>query len=79
MNRKTLSGSIFATPPRATRSKSSGSGGDADPDRFTDSDLLKGDVFSKDQIDAYCEVKWEEVMRWETTPSPVEFDMYYSG
>jgi glutamine synthetase len=41
--------------------------------------LLKGDVFSKDQIDAYCELKWEEVMRWETTPSPVEFDMYYSA
>ena len=41
--------------------------------------LLAGDVFSKDQIDAYCEVKWEEVMRWETTPSPVEFDMYYSS
>jgi glutamine synthetase len=24
------------------------------------------------------ELKWPEVMRWETTPSPVEFDMYYS-
>jgi hypothetical protein len=35
-------------------------------------------VFSDDQIDAYIELKWEEVMRWETTPSPVEFDMYYS-
>ena len=41
--------------------------------------LLKGDVFSKDQIDAYCELKWEDVMRWETSPSPVEFDMYYSS
>ena len=41
--------------------------------------LLKGDVFGKDQIDAYCEIKWAEVMRWETTPSPVEFDMYYSS
>jgi len=41
--------------------------------------LLKGDVFSKDQIDAYSELRWEEVMRWETTPSPVEFDMYYSA
>jgi glutamine synthetase len=41
--------------------------------------LLKGDVFSKDQIDAYSELKWEDVMRWETTPSPVEFDMYYSS
>ncbi|MEO6041964.1 MAG: type I glutamate--ammonia ligase [Croceibacterium sp.] len=41
--------------------------------------LLKGDVFSKDQIDAYCEIKWADVMRWETTPSAVEFDMYYSA
>ena len=40
---------------------------------------MKGDVFSADQIDAYIELKWEEVMRWETTPSPVEFDMYYSA
>ncbi len=40
--------------------------------------LLKGDVFSKDQIDAYIELKWGEVQRWEMTPSPVEFDMYYS-
>ncbi|TCD06199.1 type I glutamate--ammonia ligase [Erythrobacteraceae bacterium CFH 75059] len=41
--------------------------------------LLKGDVFSKDQIDSYAELKWEEVMRWETTPSPVEYDMYFSA
>jgi glutamine synthetase len=41
--------------------------------------LLKGDVFSKDQIDAYAELKWEEVSRFETTPSPVEYDMYYSA
>ena len=32
--------------------------------------LTKGDVFSDDQIDAYMELKWDEVMRWETTPSP---------
>jgi glutamine synthetase len=41
--------------------------------------LLKGDVFSKDQIEAYIELKYEEVARWEMTPSPVEYDMYYSG
>ena len=40
--------------------------------------LLAGDVFTKDQIEAYVELKWSEVHRWETTPSPVEFDMYYS-
>ena len=41
--------------------------------------LTKGDVFSDDQIDAYMELKWEEQLRWETTPSPVEYDMYYSS
>ncbi|MGE0179874.1 MAG: type I glutamate--ammonia ligase [Sphingomonas sp.] len=41
--------------------------------------LTKGDVFSDDQIDAYMELKWEEQLRWETTPSPVEYDMYYSA
>ena len=41
--------------------------------------LLKGDVFSKDQIEAYVELKWDEVHRFEQTPSPVEFEMYYSA
>ncbi len=41
--------------------------------------LLKGDVFSKDQIEAYVEIKRGEVARWEMTPSPVEYDMYYSA
>ena len=41
--------------------------------------LLKGDVFTKDQIDAYIELKWPEVYNFEQTPSPVEFDMYYSA
>ncbi|NJC32685.1 glutamine synthetase [Sphingomonas jejuensis] len=41
--------------------------------------LLRGEVFTKDQIDAYAELKWEENSRWETTPSPVEYDLYYSG
>jgi len=41
--------------------------------------LLKGGVFTEDQIEAYMELKWQDVARWEMTPSPVEFDMYYSG
>jgi glutamine synthetase len=41
--------------------------------------LLRGDVFTKDQIDAYADLKWEDVIRFETTPSPVEYDMYYSS
>ncbi|WP_213982106.1 type I glutamate--ammonia ligase [Sphingomonas sp. dw_22] len=41
--------------------------------------LLKGDVFTKDQIEAYVELKRGDVARWEMTPSPVEYDMYYSS
>ncbi|MEC3860071.1 type I glutamate--ammonia ligase [Mesobacterium sp. TK19101] len=40
--------------------------------------LLAGDVFTKDQIDGYIELKMEEVLEYETTPHPVEFAMYYS-
>ncbi|RFB05721.1 type I glutamate--ammonia ligase [Parvularcula marina] len=40
--------------------------------------LKKGNVFSDDQIDAYIELKKSEVVRYNTTPHPVEFDMYYS-
>ncbi len=45
----------------------------------TDREYLKaGGVFDDDQIDAYIELKMEEVMRTDMTPHPVEFDMYYS-
>ena len=40
--------------------------------------LLKGDVFSTDHIDAYIELKWEEIYTFEHTPHPIEFQMYYS-
>ncbi|HBH33421.1 MAG TPA: glutamine synthetase, partial [Psychrobacter sp.] len=40
--------------------------------------LLKGDVFTKDMLDAFIELKTEEVRRLNTTVHPVEFDMYYS-
>ena len=44
-----------------------------------DRDFLKaGDVFSDDLIDAYIEIKKENVMRLRMTTHPVEFDMYYS-
>jgi glutamine synthetase len=41
--------------------------------------LLAGDVFDKDQIDAYLELKWEEIFTFEHAPHPVEFMMYYSS
>ena len=40
--------------------------------------LVKGDVFTDEQISAYIELKWEEIYRFEHTPHPIEFDMYYS-
>ena len=40
--------------------------------------LTAGGVFDNDLIDAFIELKMTEVMRFEMTPHPVEFDMYYS-
>ncbi len=40
--------------------------------------LTAGGVFSDDLIDAYIELKSEEVTRLNMTTHPVEFDMYYS-
>ena len=41
--------------------------------------LKKGDVFTDDMIDAYMALKWEEVYKFEHTPHPVEWQMYYSS
>jgi len=40
--------------------------------------LTRGGVFSDEFIDAYIELKMEEVTRIRMTTHPVEFDMYYS-
>ncbi|WP_430736965.1 type I glutamate--ammonia ligase [Psychrobacter sp. VH5] len=40
--------------------------------------LLKGDVFTKDMLEAFITLKEEEVQRLNVTVHPVEFDMYYS-
>ncbi len=40
--------------------------------------LTEGGVFSKDMIDAYINMKMQDVYRVEHTTHPVEFDMYYS-
>ena len=40
--------------------------------------LLAGDVFTKDQIEGYIALKMEEIEKYEHTPHPVEFAMYYS-
>jgi glutamine synthetase len=44
-----------------------------------DREFLKaGDVFSDDLIDAYIDLKMENITRLRMTTHPVEFDMYYS-
>ncbi|AGF74630.1 glutamine synthetase [Bartonella australis AUST/NH1] len=44
-----------------------------------DRDFLKaGNVFDDQQINSYIQLKMQEVTRYEATPHPVEFDMYYS-
>ncbi|MEO1038285.1 MAG: type I glutamate--ammonia ligase [Pseudomonadota bacterium] len=39
--------------------------------------LKKGGVMDDDQLDAYIDLKMEEVTRIEQHPHPVEFDLYY--
>jgi glutamine synthetase len=40
--------------------------------------LTKGGVFTDAYIDAYIELKMQEVTRFRMTTHPLEFDMYYS-
>ncbi|TNE83300.1 MAG: glutamate--ammonia ligase [Gammaproteobacteria bacterium] len=40
--------------------------------------LTKGGVFTDDMIDAYIDLKMEDVYRVEHTTHPLEFDLYYS-
>ncbi len=44
-----------------------------------DRDYLKaGGVMTDEMIDAYIDLRMEENMRYEMTPHPIEYDMYYS-
>ena len=40
--------------------------------------LTRGGVFSNEMIDAYIELKMEEVTKFRMTTHPIEYDMYYS-
>ena len=40
--------------------------------------LLKGNVFSKDLIEAYIDLKKQDVDRIRMAPHPLEFELYYS-
>ena len=41
--------------------------------------LTQGEVFTDDQIDAYIDLKFQEIYKFEHTPHPIEFEMYYSS
>jgi glutamine synthetase len=41
--------------------------------------LLKGDVFSEDQIQAYIQLKMHEAAEYDSVPHPIEFKNYYSS
>jgi len=41
--------------------------------------LLQGDVFTRDMIEGFIDLKMEEIEAYETMPHPIEFKMYYSG
>ncbi|KAJ8138540.1 hypothetical protein OY671_008247, partial [Metschnikowia pulcherrima] len=73
---------LYGSPPEELAAVPTvcGSSREASDSSSADHDFsIQGGVFTKDQIEAYIESKWPEVMRWETTPSAVEFDMYYSA
>ena len=40
--------------------------------------LTRGGVFSNDLLDAYLDLKANELDRLRVTPHPVEFDLYYT-
>ena len=40
--------------------------------------LTEGGVFTDDMIDAYIQLKYEDVERLRMATHPIEFDMYYS-
>ena len=40
--------------------------------------LTRGGVFSDAMIDAYLDLKMQDVQRMRMTTHPAEFDMYYS-
>lgn len=41
--------------------------------------LMAGDVFTADMIEAYIDLKMEDVEAFETMPHPIEYQMYYSS
>lgn len=44
-----------------------------------DHDFLRaGDVFTKDFIESYCQLRWKDVFEYKLCPHPIEFKKYYA-
>ena len=72
---------LYALPPEELENIPTVCGSLRDALASLDSDrafLTKGGVFTDDFIDSYIELKMGEVHKFEHTPHPVEFKMYYS-
>ena len=72
---------LYDLPPEELKDSPTVSGSLREAGESLDADkafLTEGGVFDDDQIAAYIDLKMEEVDRFEQTPHPVEFDMYYS-
>ena len=41
--------------------------------------LLEGDVFTKDFLESYLSLKWNEVNEYDLAPHPIEFKNYYAS
>ena len=72
---------LYDLPPREQKKVPEVSGSLREALENLDKDrafLKKGGVMDDDFIDAYIELKMEEVRRLQLHPHPVEFDMYYA-
>jgi glutamine synthetase len=71
---------LYALPPEELKNIPTVSGSLRQALESLDGDrefLKAGGVMDDDFIDSYIDLKMEDVMRVETHPHPVEFDMYY--
>jgi glutamine synthetase len=72
---------LYALPPEELKNVPTVCGSLREAMEALDADrdfLKRGGVFSDGFIDSYMELRWEEIYRYEHTPHPVEYDMYYS-
>ncbi|MFC7050535.1 type I glutamate--ammonia ligase [Emcibacter nanhaiensis] len=72
---------LYALPPEELKEVPTVAGSLLEALNALDADrefLKKGDVFSDDQIDAYIELKMEDVHAVGLAPHPMEFQLYYS-